>query len=157
MILKWINSRKSILKRLSVSWFLKSARSAVRIKHEFKAINQTISSLDELGREGTVVIFSSIPLFTDHVLSEYALASEFQRQGLRVLIVFCDKDMPICHAHDRYSCGSPSEDKFNPETAHVCGACNRNFRSIKRSSNIEIRSFSSYYGNKSDAPVNTDL
>jgi len=157
VILKWINSRKAILKRLSISWFLKSIRSAIRIKHEFKAINQTISKLDELGSEGTVIIFSSIPLFTDHVLTEYALASEFQQQGHRVLIVFCDKDMPICHAHDRYSCGDPSSDKSNPKTANVCGACNRNYKSIKHSSNIETRSFSSYFSKSTDAPVNTDL
>ena len=55
-----------------------------------------------------MVIFTSVSLFTDHAITEYALAAELQRAGARVILIVCDRVMPICHAHDRYSCGAPS-------------------------------------------------
>ena len=146
------------IKSIRLSWYIKSFISKKRLKNELKKISNAYQNNLSKEYSETVVIFTSVPLFTDHVISEYALANEFKNLGMRVVMVFCDKNLPVCHAHDRYSCGVPPKNSDSINTSKVCNACQKNLSTIKDNSKIEVKKYSSYnqHSNKIDMK-NIDL
>lgn len=111
---------KKTIKSWKLSWWLRSVISRARLNKQLKSVTIRDNSKLELQANKKVLIFSSVSLFTDHVLVEYLLAKKFKELGAEVKVVLCERDIPICHAHDRYSCGFPIK---NIKVMNVCNSC----------------------------------
>lgn len=135
-------------KSFRFAWLYRGALSRRRLREEITLIDANYNSDSiKVPREDreVVVIFSSVALFTDHVITEYALASELEKAGASVIIVLCDRLMPICHAHDRYSCGVPKDNTSNLRTKNVCDSCQASRKEILKRSRFKVKSYSDYY------------
>lgn len=111
---------KRTIKSWKLSWWLRSVISRARLNKQFQSVTLRENSKLKLQTNKKVLIFSSVSLFTDHVLVEYLLARKFKELGADVKVVLCERDIPICHAHDRYSCGFPLE---KIKVMNVCNSC----------------------------------
>lgn len=135
---------KTIIKSSSIAWKYRKFKNKHRIEETFQKINSwhDQNKLDQQSSNNkTVLIVSSVALFTDHIITEYLLAKELLRQGCDVKLFFCDKKMPICHAHDRYSCGTVSKNKILKKANNICDACSGNLLAINTNSDINIEYF----------------
>ena len=73
----------------------------------------------------SVLIFSSISMFSDHLIIDSALSSFLKKNNAKVRIVLCDRAMPICHVSDRYSYSDNIKSKLltKQKQKAICDYC----------------------------------
>ena len=86
------------IKSSRLYWFLKFVNSIVKLYPLFRLKQIKNPSVDK-----TILIFTSLAIFSDHLLIESVLAKFLRKKNIKVFIVLCDKQMHLCHSSDRYS------------------------------------------------------
>lgn len=101
-------------------WFLKFVNSISKLSPLFR-IKKTKNPSDKK----TILIFTSLAIFSDHLLIESVLAKFLRKKDFKVFIVLCDKQMHLCHSSDRYSFANNmnSEASTNEKQKQICNSC----------------------------------
>ena len=146
---------KHLLKNSNLAWRYREISSALRLKKELNNINTAFSSLECSGdyNNKRILVFTSVALFTDHLITEYVIALAFQKLGATVEFALCEQEMPICHAHDRYSCGYPVAAK---KLKRVCDACSKSRTVFVDSAKCKVHTFKSSSLNVATDDQSTD-
>ena len=131
---------KSVIKANPLAWYYRGYKESRKLRREISNINAAFQKLNRVTDYSNerVLIFTSVSLFTDHLITEYLLGSGFRALGASVRFVLCDKELPICHAHDRYSCGYPA--KLN-KIRNVCNTCSKNREVFTKTSLFDVTSY----------------
>ena len=131
---------KSVIKANPLAWYYRGYKESRKLRREISNINAAFQKLNRVTDYSNerVLSFTSVSLFTDHLITEYLLGSGFRALGASVRFVLCDKELPICHAHDRYSCGYPA--KHN-KIKNVCSTCSKNREVFTKTSLFDVTSY----------------
>ena len=132
---------KALIKSLSPYWI-------ARKRHAFRKFEQALQHLGEVEtpqvRSGqTVLVFSSMGVFADHMVVDTVLARELQRQGAEVIVVLCDGVMPACHVSDRYAyAGALGAAGRDARQQRLCRACTGATEALRRESGLRYATYS---------------
>lgn len=116
-------------------------------RRKFFAATQALRSLrapvlpEASGR--TVLIFSSMGIFADHLVVDTVLAKALERQGARVVVALCDAQLPACHVSDNYAYAfAPGASGRERRQKGICSACTAATSSLARDSGLTYATFS---------------
>lgn len=135
---------KAYAKALPIYWM-------ARQSHAKKKYAQALSVLSEhpwtpsAGPDPrpTVLIFSSMGVFADHLVVDTLLARELERQGARVIVVLCDGQLPACHVSDRYAYAyALTPAARGRQQKRMCASCTSSTQELRRDSKLSYASFS---------------
>lgn len=93
---------KPYAKAVSPYWMARKAKAKSKYAQAAAALQLTPAP-DQASTSETILVFSSMGIFGDHLVVDALLARALERQGARVVIVLCDSQMAACHVTDRYS------------------------------------------------------
>lgn len=143
---------KALIKSLAPYWI-------ARERHAHRKFDQALQGLGQVEeppvRTGqTVLVFSSIGVFADHVVVDTLLASELQRQGAEVIVVLCDGVMPACHVSDRYAyAGALGSAGRDVRQQRLCRACTGAADALRRDSGLRYASYSEGIAHRRGGPA----
>lgn len=117
-------------------------------RRKFDAATQALRGLepaaplpDAAGR--TVLIFSSMGIFGDHLVVDTVLAKALERQGAKVVVALCDAQLPACHVSDNYAYAfAPGAGGRDRRQKGICAACTAATSSLVHDSGLRYASFS---------------
>ncbi len=95
---------KAYIKAFPIYWRAKREHARRKYAQAIRALAHDSVHADAVQSSSeTVLIFSSMGIFADHLVVDTLLARELMRQGAKVIVVLCDAQLPVCHVSDRYS------------------------------------------------------
>ena len=104
-IQNFIRKNKAYLKSSPFHWNLKAKLVSKKIKKFYKILESVDKSLLNKGKpkDKAILIFTSISLFSDHLLVDLLLSLNLRIKGYKPIIIFAEDSLPISHISDRYS------------------------------------------------------
>lgn len=135
---------KAYLKSLPIYWLARQ-RHAHRKYEEasVKLVRQGQESCSKTSDCPTIMIFSSMGIFADHLTVDILLAQALERQGARVIIALCDGQLQACHVSDRYAYAFALTAAARARRqSRICRACTRATIDLVRKSGITYAYFS---------------
>jgi hypothetical protein len=148
---------KALIKSLAPYWIAKKRHAHHKFEQALQGLGQAEAPLARTGQ--TVLVFSSMGVFADHMVVDTLLARELQRQGAEVIVVLCDGVMPACHVSDRYAyAGALSPGGRDARQQRLCHACTGATEALRRDSGLRYASYSEGIAHRrggaaADAPV----
>tara|TARA_B100001287_G_scaffold257943_1_gene243950 strand:+ start:8355 stop:9911 length:1557 start_codon:yes stop_codon:yes gene_type:complete len=107
------------IKKTSLYWILKFINSLTKLFPLFFKGDQNN------GNNKTILLFTSLSIFSDHLLIEELVAKFLRKKSNKVFIVLCDKKMELCHSSDRYSFANhlTTQKKTEEKQNQICNSC----------------------------------
>lgn len=135
---------KAYLKSMPIYWLARQRHARRKYEEATEAIEaQGQASSSNVSDCPTIMIFSSMGIFADHLTVDTLLAHALERQGARVIIALCDGQLQACHVSDRYAYAfAPTPAARAQRQARICRACTNATIDLVRESGITYCYFS---------------
>ena len=135
---------KAYVKSMPIYWRLKRDQAIRAYARLISVLPDSYSISDSEGSASdTIMIFSSVGIFANHLTVDVLLAKELMRKGARVIVVLCDAQLPICQVSDRYSFAFSIGDKGRERRQeNICKACVSSTRELVANLGITYAYFS---------------
>jgi hypothetical protein len=135
---------KALLKSLTIYWLVRQHHARRKYKEAIALIAaQMQASSSNTSDYPTIMIFSSVGIFADHLTVDTLLAHALEHQGARVIIALCDGQMQACHVSDRYAYAfAPTEAARAQRQSSICRACTGATIDLLRESGLTYAYFS---------------
>lgn len=132
---------KALIKSLAPYWMARKRHAHRKFEQALQGLGLAEAPQVQAGQ--TILVFSSMGVFADHMVVDTVLARELQRQGAEVIVVLCDGVMPACHVSDRYAyAGALGAAGRNARQQRLCRACTGATEALRRDSGLRYATYS---------------